>query len=98
MHPGNAAKCLAARRWEMPWIPKGKELRRLRVLVGWSVARLAKAAKVSARAIRKLESDDPPETMQAGTVSNLAGALNLAIRKDEHLSDNVRQHGCQRSD
>lgn len=74
----------------MPWIPKGKEIRRLRDLVGWSAALLGERAKLSERHLLKIESDDPPRTIRVDTVGNLAAALTHAIKTAEDRPEELR--------
>ncbi len=77
----------------MAWIPKGKELKRIRNFVGWTRKELAKKSKVGLRTIAALESDNPPPTMRVRTLDDLSDALTTAVRRDLRQTEELRTRG-----
>jgi transcriptional regulator with XRE-family HTH domain len=82
----------------MRWIPKGKEIRRLRASVGWRQIDLARRAKLSPRQLGAIEGKNPPKEILAETVTNLAAALTAGLRQERRYAAGEEQPVVARED
>lgn len=82
----------------MRWSPKGKELRRIRTLLGWTQRHLARSAGLSLRTVQVFESAPLTAAVRPDTVARLAAAVSSGVKADPSFSDQQRATGIAPAD